>query len=277
MSGSEEDYDADPVLCRNRMYKIIKGRSESKIFKEAVLEWEVKWMRDYGPRNTHLIACECEQRIRYAFCVQNKLNGNTIFPCGSVCIKHFNKDLHRNMQRMIREHHKDTDLADKFRQKKLQQKACKPFYKILTRIRRRRELMTRICVRRKREVMDRLKLMACEKLRNGLCLSVQDKGLHKPCSERECRGCNNLLPKREMVWTDDRFYLCPLCRYRWEDVDRMGNHIMECGSHFEMTRRAVYDMKVYSPFKLEFCREKGGQKMQEYIYYHESRDWAEHL
>lgn len=83
------DESEDPVECHLRMTRIIKERSHSNVFKEAVQEWDQNgsW---YEPEQH----CECGHPIVYCWSMVNKVNGNVIDPVGSECMKRFQrKDL----------------------------------------------------------------------------------------------------------------------------------------------------------------------------------------
>ena len=61
--------------------------SQSKIWEEAVLEWEVY---DCDEDDTCSTKCICgKEGLRYAFTIRNKCNGKFLYPIGSTCIKKF--------------------------------------------------------------------------------------------------------------------------------------------------------------------------------------------
>lgn len=64
--------------------------SESKVWSDAVEEWEIV---DCEEDETGESSCICgKEGLRYLFTIENMYNGNVLFPIGSSCIKKFERD-----------------------------------------------------------------------------------------------------------------------------------------------------------------------------------------
>lgn len=63
--------------------------SESETWQEAVTEWEIC---DCEEDENCSEECICgKENIKYLYRIRNIINGNTLFPIGSSCIKKFNR------------------------------------------------------------------------------------------------------------------------------------------------------------------------------------------
>ena len=63
--------------------------SVSDIWEEAVKEWEIYDVKEDETLET---SCICgHDHLRYLFTIENKLNGNVLYPIGSSCIKKFGR------------------------------------------------------------------------------------------------------------------------------------------------------------------------------------------
>lgn len=63
--------------------------SEAAIWKNAVLEWDIA---DCEEDEELASSCICgKEELRYLFTIQNKMNGNILYPIGSSCIKKFSR------------------------------------------------------------------------------------------------------------------------------------------------------------------------------------------
>lgn len=69
------------------LIKTVISNSDSKTWREARLEWFVKSMdEDESLEST----CVCgHEHLRYLYTIENKINGNQLYPIGSKCIKLF--------------------------------------------------------------------------------------------------------------------------------------------------------------------------------------------
>lgn len=78
----------DSTYVINLTAKVIE-RSESKYWKDAVTEWKID---DCEEDESCSSECICgKENIKYLYTIRNILNGNTLFPIGSSCIKKFNR------------------------------------------------------------------------------------------------------------------------------------------------------------------------------------------
>lgn len=74
----------------DNLLKEVIDKSESKIWKDAVKEWEVY---DCDEDKTCSTECVCgKEGLRYLFTIRNTVNGNELYPIGSSCIKKFGVD-----------------------------------------------------------------------------------------------------------------------------------------------------------------------------------------
>ena len=72
------------------LIKNVLDNSESKTWELAVTEWEIS---DVEEDENLEESCICgKEHLRYLFTIKNKLNGNTLYPIGSSCIKKFERD-----------------------------------------------------------------------------------------------------------------------------------------------------------------------------------------
>lgn len=64
-------------------------KSEARQWRDAVLEWEIEgWEEDISQK----MSCICgHPDLKYLFTIGNTLNGNRLFPIGSVCINRFGR------------------------------------------------------------------------------------------------------------------------------------------------------------------------------------------
>lgn len=91
------------------MVCLICESSESKVFKEAVKEWDVIGFEDLGvEEDSPRERCRCgKEDLRYVYTIQNAINANVITPVGSVCIKHFeDAKLERQLKVFAKKHKK---------------------------------------------------------------------------------------------------------------------------------------------------------------------------
>lgn len=73
----------------NQLFKTVIDKSNKKTWEEAVQEWQIV---DSDEDESCESSCVCgKENIRYLFKIENLLNGNTIFPIGSSCIKKFQR------------------------------------------------------------------------------------------------------------------------------------------------------------------------------------------
>lgn len=64
--------------------------SESNIWEFAVKEWEIIDCEEDLSRNSN---CICgKENLRYLFTIENEINGNTLYPIGSSCIRKFGRE-----------------------------------------------------------------------------------------------------------------------------------------------------------------------------------------
>lgn len=72
------------------LIKDVLDSSESKNWETAVTEWEIS---DVEEDKYLEESCICgKEHLRYLFTIENQLNGNTLYPVGSSCIKKFERD-----------------------------------------------------------------------------------------------------------------------------------------------------------------------------------------
>lgn len=73
-----------------RLITQVLDASESNIWDIAVTEWTIIDCEEDSSLNE---SCICgKERLYYLFTIENTLNGNTLFPIGSSCIKKFGRD-----------------------------------------------------------------------------------------------------------------------------------------------------------------------------------------
>lgn len=73
---------------KNLVYAVIE-KSEADNWEDAVLEWD---FFDCEEDDTASSYCVCgKENIRYLHTIQNRYNGNLLFPIGSSCIKKFGR------------------------------------------------------------------------------------------------------------------------------------------------------------------------------------------
>lgn len=73
----------------NLLRKVI-DLSEGDNWESAVTEWEIV---DCEEDDSLSMSCICgKEHLFYLFTIENKLNGNQLFPIGSSCIKKFGRD-----------------------------------------------------------------------------------------------------------------------------------------------------------------------------------------
>lgn len=73
----------------NNLIMTVIADSESDVWQDAVTEWEI-----YDCEEDESCSEECicgKENIRYLYSIRNVINGNTLFPIGSSCIKKFNR------------------------------------------------------------------------------------------------------------------------------------------------------------------------------------------
>ena len=77
---------------KENLVKPVLEASVSKVWEIAVQEWDVF---ECDEDETAETSCVCgKEGIRYLFEIRNRINGNTMYPIGSRCIRRFgNKDL----------------------------------------------------------------------------------------------------------------------------------------------------------------------------------------
>ena len=73
-----------------RLIKRVIELSQSNNWDTAVTEWEIA---DCEEDDTLSESCVCgKEHLYYLFTIENAINGNTLFPIGSSCIKKFGRD-----------------------------------------------------------------------------------------------------------------------------------------------------------------------------------------
>lgn len=73
----------------NLINQVIEA-SESKDWESAVTEWEIE---DCEEDPKHESCCLCgKEDLRFLFTIQNRINGNELYPIGSRCIQKFDRD-----------------------------------------------------------------------------------------------------------------------------------------------------------------------------------------
>lgn len=84
----------------NNLIKEVLDNSESNDWEEAINEWEIE---DVIEDNSLQSSCICgKENLHYLFTIKNSVNGNTLYPIGSSCIKKF-KQSHLNKEVSIKE------------------------------------------------------------------------------------------------------------------------------------------------------------------------------
>lgn len=72
------------------LQKAVIEASENRFWEEAVCEWEI--MDCYIDENRKSV-CICGQEgLKYCFTIQNRYNGNILYPIGSSCINQFGRN-----------------------------------------------------------------------------------------------------------------------------------------------------------------------------------------
>ncbi len=81
---------------RNNLIQKVLDESESNTWDDAVQEWVID---DCEEDDELQSSCICgKEDLRYLFRIRNYINGNTLFPIGSSCIRKFNrKDLNEEV------------------------------------------------------------------------------------------------------------------------------------------------------------------------------------
>lgn len=73
-----------------RLIKRVIELSQSSDWDTAVAEWEIA---DCEEDDTLSESCVCgKEHLYYLFTIENAINGNTLFPIGSSCIKKFGRE-----------------------------------------------------------------------------------------------------------------------------------------------------------------------------------------
>lgn len=76
-------------LYTERLIKRVIELSQSNNWDTAVTEWEIA---DCEEDDTLSESCICgKEHLYYLFTIENAINGNTLFPIGSSCIKKFGR------------------------------------------------------------------------------------------------------------------------------------------------------------------------------------------
>lgn len=76
-------------FTKNLMNQVLDA-SESLQWKSAVDEWDIE---DCEEDTQCKSSCICgKEKIRYLYTICNRLNGNTLYPIGSRCIRRFERD-----------------------------------------------------------------------------------------------------------------------------------------------------------------------------------------
>lgn len=75
---------------KETLIRDVLEHSESQIWESAVQEWNILDVEE----DEHLEqSCICgKEHLRYLFTISNDLNGNSLYPIGSSCIKKFNRE-----------------------------------------------------------------------------------------------------------------------------------------------------------------------------------------
>lgn len=75
---------------RTNLIQKVLDKSESNMWTEAVQEWVID---DCEEDHSLQSSCICgKEDLRYLFTIRNIINGNTLFPIGSSCIRKFGRD-----------------------------------------------------------------------------------------------------------------------------------------------------------------------------------------
>lgn len=73
---------------RNLIMRVVQN-SESNLWEEAVIEWEIF---DCEEDEFCSEKCICgKENIKYLYTIRNTVNGRTLYPIGSSCIRKFNR------------------------------------------------------------------------------------------------------------------------------------------------------------------------------------------
>ena len=85
----------------DNLFGTVLNASESKVWEQAVTEWEiVDWEEDYFCESS----CICgKEEIKYLFTIKNRINGNELYPIGSSCIKKFERNDMREITKLKEE------------------------------------------------------------------------------------------------------------------------------------------------------------------------------
>ena len=74
----------------NNLIKQVVDNSEGTTWQDTVQEWEVT---DCEEDEELTSSCVCgKENLRYLFTIQNIVNGNTLYPIGSSCIRKFERN-----------------------------------------------------------------------------------------------------------------------------------------------------------------------------------------
>ncbi len=77
-------------MYMERLAGTVIALSHSKDWNTAVSEWEIV---DCEEDDTHSESCICgKEHLYYLFTIENVVNGNSLFPIGSSCIKKFGRN-----------------------------------------------------------------------------------------------------------------------------------------------------------------------------------------
>lgn len=75
----------------------VVAKSVSNEWEQAKMEWKVKSMHVAGDTEDNTCVCSKED-LMYLFTIENTVNGNLLFPIGSVCINRFGRsDLNQSV------------------------------------------------------------------------------------------------------------------------------------------------------------------------------------
>ena len=73
----------------DKLIKVVINASESKTWKEAVQEWDI-----FDCEEDEYCSSDCicgHEGLKFLYTIQNRINGNILYPIGSTCIKKFER------------------------------------------------------------------------------------------------------------------------------------------------------------------------------------------
>ena len=96
--------------------KLIISLSTYDSWEERYSEWKISGEHDCGPRKEDRVKCVCGHHgCRYVFELTNKINGESLYPVGTQCIKTLEDELGEIAERLMRKMQAESKMRAKTR------------------------------------------------------------------------------------------------------------------------------------------------------------------